>query len=160
MEPKRLFDDPRELATALEPLRRERGALVLANGCFDVLHVGHIRYLREAAALGGILVVALNDDASTRALKGAGRPVMGERDRAALLLALRFVDFVLLFGESTVDRALRVLRPDIHAKGTDYTPDTVPERETARAIGCRTVITGDPKERSSRDIIGRIRKGT
>lgn len=160
MEPKRLFDDPEELAAALEPLRRERGALVLANGCFDVLHVGHIRYLREAASLGGILVVALNDDASTRALKGPGRPVMAERDRAALLLALRFVDFVLLFGESTVDRALRVLRPDIHAKGTDYTPDTVPERETARAIGCRTVITGDPKERSSRGIIGRIREGT
>lgn len=159
MAHRKVFRDPAELAAELAPLRRERGALVLANGCFDVLHVGHIRYLRDAAALGAILVVALNDDESTRVLKGAGRPVMGEDERAEILLALRFVDFVLIFRERTVDGIIRSLRPEIHAKGTDYTTDTVPERDSAREVGCRTVIVGDPKSHSSRDIIRTIREG-
>jgi rfaE bifunctional protein nucleotidyltransferase chain/domain len=159
MEDRKVFRDAPTLAGVLEPLRRERGAVVLANGCFDLLHVGHIRYLREAAALGSILIVALNDDASTRKLKGAGRPVMGEDERCEMLLALRFVDFVLLFGEATVDEVIRIIRPEFHAKGTDYTAETVPERESSRAVGCTTVIVGDPKDHSSRDIIRKIREG-
>ena len=159
MEEKRVFRDASALAGVLEPLRRKHGAVVLANGCFDLLHVGHIRYLREAAALGSILVVALNDDESTRELKGAGRPVMGEEERCEMLLALRFVDFVLLFREGTVDEVIRIIRPDFHAKGTDYTVETVPERESSRAVDCTTVIVGDPKDHSSRDIIRRIREG-
>jgi rfaE bifunctional protein nucleotidyltransferase chain/domain len=155
----RIFQDASRLARELEGVRRERGPLVLANGCFDVLHVGHIRYLRAAAVLGGVLVVALNDDDSTRALKGAGRPFIPAFERAEMLLALRCVDYVLIFGEGTVDRVIRALRPEFHAKGTDYATDTVPERETARAVGCSTVIVGDPKDHSSRDIIRRIREG-
>jgi len=155
----RVFRDASKLAFELEALRRERGAVVLANGCFDVLHVGHIRYLRAAAALGSILVVALNDDESTRELKGPLRPVMGEEERSEMLLALRFVDFVLIFRERTVDGVIRIVRPDFHAKGTDYTVETVPERETSRAVGCATVIVGDPKDHSSRDIIRKIREG-
>ena len=159
MPNRKVFRDAAELAASLVPLRRERGALVLANGCFDIIHVGHIRYLRAAAALGAILVVALNDDESTRSLKGAGRPVMGEDERAEILLALRFVDFVLIFRERTVDGIIRSLRPEIHAKGTDYTADTVPERDTSGEVGCRTVIVGDPKSHSSRDIIRTIKEG-
>jgi rfaE bifunctional protein nucleotidyltransferase chain/domain len=155
----RVFRDAAKLAAALAPLRRDRGPLVLANGCFDVIHVGHVRYLRGAAELGAILVVALNDDESTRLLKGAGRPIMVEDERAEILLALQFVDFVLIFGGRTVDGIIRSLRPEIHAKGTDYTADTVPERDTAREVGCRTVIVGDPKGHSSRDIIRTIRGG-
>ncbi|MDD4856660.1 MAG: adenylyltransferase/cytidyltransferase family protein [Candidatus Krumholzibacteria bacterium] len=160
MEHERIFRDASKLAVELEALRRKRGAVVLANGCFDILHVGHIRYLREASVLGGILVVALNDDESARALKGAGRPVMSAEERAEILLALRYVDYVLIFSESTVDGIIRTLRPDFHAKGTDYRCDTVPERETASSVGCRTVIVGDPKDHSSRDIIGRVREGS
>jgi rfaE bifunctional protein nucleotidyltransferase chain/domain len=159
MEEKRVFRDAAELAGVLEPLRRKRGAVVLANGCFDILHVGHVRYLREAAALGSILVVALNDDESTRELKGRDRPVMGEEERCEMLLALRFVDFVLVFRERTVDGVIRTIHPDFHAKGTDYAVETVPERETSRAVGCATVIVGDPKNHSSRDIVRRIREG-
>ena len=159
MADRRVFRDASELAAELAAVRGAKGKVVLANGCFDVLHVGHIRYLREAAALGGVLVVALNDDASARALKGAGRPFMSEDERAEMLLALRFVDYVLVFRERTVDGIIRTLRPDVHAKGTDYTQDTVPERETAREVGCSTVIVGDPKDHSSTDIIGRIRRG-
>jgi rfaE bifunctional protein nucleotidyltransferase chain/domain len=158
MQDGRVFRDAAKLAVELEALRRERGAVVLANGCFDVLHVGHVRYLRAAAALGSILIVALNDDESARALKGPGRPVMGEEERSEMLLALRFVDFVLIFRECTVDGLIRILRPDFHAKGTDYEVETVPELETSRAIGCTTVIVGDPKDHASRDIIRRIRE--
>jgi rfaE bifunctional protein nucleotidyltransferase chain/domain len=153
------FHDAAALSKELERLRRTKGAVVLANGCFDVIHVGHVRYLRAAALLGGLLVVALNDDESTRALKGAGRPILPEEERAEILCAFEFVDYVLIFAGSTVDEVMRVLRPDYHAKGTDYAPDTVPERETARSIGCKTVIVGDPKEHSSRDMIQKIREG-
>lgn len=153
----RLFDDARSLSAVLEARRGESGPIVLANGCFDVLHVGHVRYLRGAAALGGILVVALNDDTSAAKLKGEGRPVFNESERAEILLALEGVDYVLLFGEGTVDDIIRILRPDFHAKGTDYTVETVPELETARSVGCETVIVGDPKDHSSSEIISRIR---
>ncbi len=159
MEHPRLWRDAEKLARVVGRGTEARRPLVLANGCFDVLHVGHVRYLEAAAALGATLVVALNDDDSTRALKGPGRPVMAAEDRAELLLALRCVDHVLLFGGRTVDGVMRKLRPDIHAKGTDYTTETVPERETARAIGCRTVIVGDPKSHSSRDILKDVRGG-
>lgn len=159
MERRRIFHDARELAAEIAEARSARGPVVLANGCFDVLHVGHVRYLRDAAACGGILVVAVNDDESARALKGEGRPVMPEEERAEVLAALRFVDYVLIFSGSTVDEVMRALRPDYHAKGTDYTLESVPERETARSIGCTTIIVGDPKDHSSRELIERIRAG-
>lgn len=153
----RIYRDVEILAKHVRPFRDHKGPLVLANGCFDIIHVGHVRYLLDAASLGGILVVALNDDASTRKLKGKGRPAMPAGERAEILIALDPVDYVLIFGDETVDSIIEVLRPDIHAKGTDYSVETVPELETARAVGCRTVIVGDPKEHSSRDLIERIR---
>lgn len=156
---KRLFREVKELKKALAGFREEGRTVVLANGCFDIIHVGHIRYLCEAATYGDMLIVAVNDDESTRALKGEGRPVVPDGERAELLLALRCVDYVLLFGEQTVDRIIRELRPDFHAKGTDYTVATVPELETASEVGCRTVITGDPKDHSSREMIERLRGG-
>ena len=154
----RIFTDASILSDRLEDERGRGGKVVLANGCFDFVHVGHVRYLAEAAEHGDILVVAVNDDGSTRRLKGKGRPMMPAPERAEILASMRFVDYVLIFGEDTVDGVLRTLRPDVHAKGTDYTVDTVPELETAREIGCRTVITGDPKERSSRELISRLRR--
>jgi rfaE bifunctional protein nucleotidyltransferase chain/domain len=154
----RLFFDAAELAGELGGRTGRRRTVVLANGCFDIVHVGHVHYLQGAAALGDLLVVALNDDDSTRRLKGRGRPVMPVGERAEILLAMRHVDYVLIFGEETVDGILQAIRPDIHAKGTDYTVETVPERETARTIGCRTVIVGDPKDHSSRDIIRILRE--
>ena len=153
-----IFDDTGRLSGILEKPRSKGETVVLANGCFDIVHVGHIRYLEEAADHGDLLVVAVNDDDSTRRLKGAGRPVMPAVERAEILSAMRFVDYVLIFTEDTVDGVLRELRPDVHAKGTDYTTETVPETETAREIGCVTVITGDPKDRSSREIISRLRR--
>ncbi|MBN1884605.1 MAG: adenylyltransferase/cytidyltransferase family protein [Candidatus Krumholzibacteriota bacterium] len=153
----RLYRDVEKLARDLDEKRRRGARVVLANGCFDILHVGHVRYLEEAAALGDLLVVAVNDDDSTRGLKGDGRPVMPGEERAELLLALRCVDRCLLFGAPTVDEIIRILRPDIHAKGTDYTVDTVPEIESARAVGTRTVITGDRKSHASRDVIRKVR---
>ena len=152
----RCFRDISVLADRLQARREAGERLVLANGCFDMLHVGHIRYLEGAASHGGILVVALNDDESTRALKGSGRPVFPEDERAEMLLALRPVDFVLLFSGKTVDEIIRELRPDVHAKGTDYTVESVPEVETAREVECITVIVGDPKCHSSSKIIGRL----
>lgn len=149
----------RDVSLLAEQLRARRDAgerLVLANGCFDLLHVGHVRYLEGAASHGEILVVALNDDESTKALKGAGRPLFPEDERAEMLLAMRRVDFVLIFSGETVDEIIRELRPDIHAKGTDYTVESVPEMETAREVGCLTVIVGDPKDHSSSGIIERI----
>ena len=136
---------------------RSAGRVVLANGCFDPLHVGHIRYLVDARSHGDFLVVALNNDASTRRLKGSGRPVVDEDARARLLAALSVVDAVLLFGGDTVETILDGLRPAVHAKGTDYTADTVPEADAARRMGIRTVITGDPKAHASREIVARMR---
>lgn len=153
-----IFTDAGRLAGILDVIRSGGGTVVLANGCFDIIHVGHVRYLEEAAAHGDVLVAAVNDDDSARRLKGEGRPVMPAAERAEILSAMRFVDFVLIFGEDTVDGVLKELRPDVHAKGTDYTVETVPEIETAREIGCVTVITGDLKDRSSRGIIARLRR--
>lgn len=130
--------------------------VVLANGCFDILHVGHVRYLEGARALGDALVVAINSDRSVRQLKGPGRPVMSESERAALVSALRCVDYVVVFDEPDVNRVLEVLKPAVHAKGTDYTEETVPEREKVRAYGGEVRIAGDPKDHSTRDVIRRI----
>lgn len=153
------FRNAGRLAERLRARRESGERLVLANGCFDLLHVGHVRYLEGAAAHGEMLVVALNDDESTRALKGSGRPLFPEDERAEMLLAIRWVDFVLIFSEKTVDGVIRELRPDVHAKGTDYTVESVPEIETAREVGCRTVIVGDPKDHSSSEIIERMDPG-
>ncbi len=137
---------------------RARGdRVVFCNGVFDLLHVGHARYLSEARGLGDRLVVGVNGDASAAALKGPGRPVMGERDRATLIAALRAVDLVVLFDEPTVDGLLGELRPAVHAKGTDYRTDTVPERATVAALGGVTAITGDPKQHASRELVERVR---
>ncbi len=146
----RYFEDVTDLATHLATRADE--ARVLANGCFDLLHVGHVRYLQAARALGDLLIVGLNGDASVRALKGAGRPRVAERERAELLLALRAVDYVVRFTETNVERLLEVLRPSFHAKGTDYREETVPEYAVAQRLGVRTVIVGDPKTHSSRDL--------
>ena len=130
--------------------------IAFANGCFDLLHVGHVRYLQAAAAEGDRLVVAVNGD-GVAALKGPGRPIMAATDRAALVAALRGVDYVVIFPESTVTPLLNLLQPDVHCKGTDYTLETVPERETVRAYGGRIAIVGDPKDHSTRDLLARIR---
>jgi rfaE bifunctional protein nucleotidyltransferase chain/domain len=152
----RIYYDASELAAVLDGIRGEKKEVVLANGCFDLIHVGHIRYLQEASGLGSILVVAVNNDRSASELKGKGRPVFPQEERGEIIAAFKGVDYVLIFGGSTVDEVIRTLKPDIHAKGTDYTPETVPERKTAESIGCRTVITGDPKNHSSRDILKKI----
>jgi rfaE bifunctional protein nucleotidyltransferase chain/domain len=136
---------------------RSRGLrIVLANGCFDLLHVGHIRYLEAAKALGDLLVVAINDDSSVRRLKGEARPLQNQSDRAEILASLECVDFVVVFDAPTVTPVLESLRPDYHAKGTDYTEETVPERETVASYGGHTVIVGDEKAHSSRELISRI----
>jgi rfaE bifunctional protein nucleotidyltransferase chain/domain len=143
----------------LDQIARERSAgrtIALANGCFDVLHVGHVRYLQAARREADVLVVAINDDGSVRALKGEGRPILAAADRAELVAALRAVDYVVTFPETTVARLLEQLKPDVHCKGTDYAPDTVPERETVRAYGGRVAIVGDPKDHSTRDLFARI----
>jgi len=138
---------------------RQRGAtIVLANGCFDALHVGHIRYLEAARREGDVLVVAVNSDSSVCALKGSGRPILPERARAALVGALRVVDFVVLFSEPNVETLLEELRPDVHAKGTDYTADSVPERATSARLGIRVAIVGDPKDHSTRGFLETVRK--
>ncbi len=137
--------------------RSEGKTIAMANGLFDLVHVGHLRYLEEAATLADVLVVAINDDASARALKGPDRPLVPQHERAELIAGLRCVALVTLFGEATVEPLLRALLPDVHCKGTDYTEDTVPERETARELGIRVAITGDPKDHATRDLIAQIR---
>jgi rfaE bifunctional protein nucleotidyltransferase chain/domain len=145
-----------DLATRLAEQRRRGERVVLANGCFDLLHVGHIRYLEGAKALGGVLVVGVNSDASVAQLKGPGRPLLAAADRARLVAALRAVDYVVVFDAPTVAGLLERLKPDFHAKGTDYTPDSVPERDTAARVGCQVAIVGDPKQHSTRDLLGEI----
>jgi rfaE bifunctional protein nucleotidyltransferase chain/domain len=130
--------------------------VVLANGCFDILHVGHLRYLKGAKELGEVLVVAINSDASMRLIKDSGRPILAEDERVLLVSALRCVDYIVLFDEPNVGRVLDVLRPAIHAKGTDYTEQTVPERDKVLSYGGEVRITGDPKGHSTREIIERI----
>ena len=144
----------------VELVRADRQAgrtIAFANGCFDLLHVGHTRYLQAAAAEADRLVVAVNGD-ETAGRKGPGRPILPATDRAELVAALRGVDYVVIFPEPTVTPLLELLKPDVHCKGTDYTADTVPERETVRAYGGRIAIVGDPKEHSTRDLLARIRQ--
>jgi rfaE bifunctional protein nucleotidyltransferase chain/domain len=146
-------------ADLVAAVARDRAAgktIAFANGCFDLLHVGHARYLQGAAAEADRLIVAVNDDGSVAALKGPGRPILAAPDRAELVAALRGVDYVILFGEATVERLLRLLRPDIHCKGTDYTVDSVPERAVVQSYGGRTAIVGDQKSHATRDLIARI----
>lgn len=142
-----------DLQRRVRAWRRAGERITLANGCFDVLHVGHVRYLRAARELGGKLVVAVNGDSSVRALKGAGRPVMPAEERAEILAALADVDAVVVFPEKDVCAIIREVRPDFHAKGTDYTVATVPERDVVEACGGRVAIVGDPKDHSATDII-------
>jgi D-glycero-beta-D-manno-heptose 1-phosphate adenylyltransferase len=149
----------REQLRELIAEHRGRGhKIVLANGCFDTLHVGHIRYLQGARREGDILVVAVNSDSSVCALKGPGRPILPGAARAALVGALRAVDYVVLFSESSVAALLNDLRPDVHAKGTDYTAESVPERATSDRLGIRVAIVGDPKNHSTREFIDSVRK--
>jgi D-glycero-beta-D-manno-heptose 1-phosphate adenylyltransferase len=145
-----------EAARWVDAQRRKGRRIVLANGVFDLLHVGHVRYLSAARALGDVLVVAVNSDASVRRLKGRGRPIMSASERAELIGALRPVDAVVIFEEDTVGRLVDVLRPDVQAKGTDYTEATVPERAAVLAAGGHVAIAGDPKDHSTRDLIRTI----
>ena len=147
------------LCAAVGTLKREGKRIVLANGCFDTLHVGHVRYLSGAKREGDVLVVAVNSDASTRKLKGPGRPILEEQARALLVAALRDVDYVVIFSEPNVETLLEELRPDVHAKGTDYTAETVPERAVSDRLGIRVAIVGDPKDHSTRSFFDLIRKG-
>ena len=148
--------DREQLADRVAQDRREGRSITFANGVFDLLHVGHVRYLQAAAAEADRLIVAVNDDA-VAALKGPGRPIMPAVDRAELIAALRGVDYVVVFPEPTVTPLLMLLRPDVHCKGTDYTADSVPERDTVRGYGGRVAIVGDPKDHSTRDLLARLR---
>lgn len=151
----------RESASAvLGNLKRQGKRVVLANGCFDTLHVGHVRYLAGAKREGDALVVAVNADSSVSGLKGPGRPILDENARALLVASLRDVDFVVIFSEPNVEALLRELRPDVHAKGTDYSPETVPEREVSARLGIRVAIVGDPKDHSTRAFLEAVRKGS
>jgi rfaE bifunctional protein nucleotidyltransferase chain/domain len=144
----------------VELVRADRAAgrtVAFANGCFDVLHVGHTRYLAGAAAEADCLVVAINDDRSVQGLKGRGRPVLNAAGRAEIVAALEGVDYVVTFADPDVNRLLHLLRPDVHCKGTDYTEDTVPERHTVLSYGGRIAIVGDPKDHSTRDLVARIK---
>lgn len=150
---------PRQvLQQRLAEHKRRGEQIVFANGCFDTLHVGHIRYLEGARREGDLLIVGINDDSSVRSLKGPGRPVLDEDARALLVAALRCVDYVVPFSEPTVETLLEELRPDVHAKGTDYSAETVPERATAARLGIRVAIVGDPKDHSTRTLFDTIRK--
>ena len=144
------------LVEAVAHDRAEGRTIAFANGCFDLLHVGHVRYLQGAAAEADRLVVAVNDDESVRRLKGAGRPILAARDRAEIVAAVAGVDYVVVFGDSTVERLLTLIRPDVHCKGTDYTVDTVPERSVVAEYGGRTAIVGDPKAHATRDLLKKI----
>jgi rfaE bifunctional protein nucleotidyltransferase chain/domain len=146
-----------EVAERAEEARRAGRTVALANGCFDVLHVGHVRYLEGARAEADLLVVGVNGDDSVRRLKGEGRPVLPAADRALLVAALRAVDHVVVFEEDDVGDLLRRLRPDVHCKGTDYTVDSVPEREIVRSYGGRVAIVGDPKDHDTSRLLARIR---
>ena len=136
--------------------RQAGRTIAFANGCFDLLHVGHVRYLEASAQQGDVLIVALNDDGTVRALKGDGRPILTADHRAALVAAMRCVDYVVIFPELTVGPLLEALKPDVHCKGTDYTIETVPERAVVQSYGGRTAIVGDPKDHSTRDLLSRI----
>jgi D-glycero-beta-D-manno-heptose 1-phosphate adenylyltransferase len=145
-----------ELVARVESERAGGRPIILTNGCFDLIHAGHIRYLNGAKDLGGFLVVGLNSDRQVEHLKGSGRPYISENERAEIIASLRCVDVVTIFDEPTVDDLINDIRPDIHAKGTDYTADSVPERDRVRGYGGRIAIVGDPKDHSSTDLIRMI----
>ncbi len=149
---------PEEAGSLAAGLRADGKRVVLANGCFDLLHVGHVRYLDAARALGDVLFVGLNSDAAVARLKGPGRPLMPAAERAEILAGLRAVDHVVVFDEDTADRLVSLVRPAVHAKGTDYTDASVPEAASVRAAGGRVAIVGDPKDHATRDLIARIRE--
>lgn len=149
--------DRSELITAVETFRSQGKRIVFANGCFDVLHAGHVRYLEAAKALGDILIVAVNSDEQAGRLKGEGRPLLPQDQRAEIVSSLEAVDLVTIFDEPTVTELLLAVKPDIHAKGTDYTDETVPERDVVRSFGGRVAIVGDPKDHSSSEMIKKAR---
>jgi D-glycero-beta-D-manno-heptose 1-phosphate adenylyltransferase len=144
------------LAARVKDAHASGRTVAFANGCFDLLHVGHVRYLEAAAQEADLLIVAINADKSVRTLKGDGRPVLAAEHRAEMVAALRYVDYVIVFPEPTVGPLLELLHPDVHCKGTDYTADTVPERDVVRSYGGRIAIVGDPKDHSTRDLLARI----
>jgi len=152
---KKLYTLP-QLKKIIAEQKKKGERIVLANGCFDLIHAGHIRYLKESRKKGDVLVVALNSDSSVRRLKGKGRPILGEKERAEILSSFSFVDYLTFFGEPTVEKVLLALKPDIHAKGSDYTKETVPEKEVVKSYGGRVAITGGPKIRSTSQLIKRI----
>lgn len=148
--------DRHELADFVRGSRDGNAKIVLANGCFDLLHVGHVRYLKGAKELGDVLIVGLNSDEQVGRLKGNGRPFQNENERAEIIAALSCVDAVTIFREPTVEALIEIIRPDIHAKGTDYTEESVPERAAVLAVGGRVAIVGDPKDHSSTELISKI----
>lgn len=150
--------DRNRLIARVAIARRHGAQIVFANGCFDILHVGHVRYLEAARKLGDLLVVGINSDEQVRNLKGANRPFVPERERAEIIASLRAVDLVTIFTEPTVETLLLMLKPDIHAKGTDYTAETVPERDVVRSYGGRVIIVGDPKDHSSTQMLSQMRE--
>jgi rfaE bifunctional protein nucleotidyltransferase chain/domain len=145
-----------ELLSRVRAERKNGSRVVLANGCFDVLHVGHVRYLAGARELGDVLVVGVNSDEQVARLKGLGRPILPASDRAEIVAALESVTYVTVFDEPTVEELLLALKPDVHAKGTDYTEDSVPERDVVRSYGGRVAIVGDPKDHSTSAILARL----
>lgn len=147
-----------DLAARVSRDRAAGRTIALANGCFDLLHLGHVRYLQGAAAEADRLIVAVNDDRSVHALKGFGHPILPAADRAELVNALRGVHYVVIFTDENVERLLVLLKPDVHCKGTDYTVDSVPERAVVRAYGGRTAIVGDAKSHSTRDLVARLKR--
>ncbi|MHC5038730.1 MAG: adenylyltransferase/cytidyltransferase family protein [Planctomycetota bacterium] len=154
--PGRIILDHRQLKKEIDSLKAQGKRIVFTNGCFDLLHVGHVRYLHGAKELADVLLVALNDDASVRTLKGEGQPLTPEAERAEIVAALEGVDFVTLFTEADVNALLLLLKPHVHAKGTDYTPETVPERDAVLSYGGEIAITGDPKGHSTSEIIKKM----
>lgn len=151
--------DREPLTAKVAELREHRAKIVLANGCFDLFHVGHLRYLMGAADLADVLIVGVNSDEQARELKGEGRPHTPQNERAEIIAGLRCVDIVTIFDEPTVEELLLAIKPDFHAKGTDYTTETVPERDIVRSYGGTVAIVGDPKDHSSSEIIERLAKG-
>ena len=147
-----------ELTKRVAAAKADGARIVFANGCFDVLHVGHVRYLAGARELGDVLIVGINSDEQVAIQKGDGRPVLPATERAEIVAALESVTYVTIFDEPTVEELLLVLKPDVHAKGTDYTEDSVPERDVVRSYGGRVAIVGDPKDHSTRDLVKRIRR--
>jgi D-glycero-beta-D-manno-heptose 1-phosphate adenylyltransferase len=147
-----------DLSEFISRIREDHSQIVLANGCFDLIHAGHVRYLSGAKDLGGFLIVGINSDEQVRRLKGEQRPYQPANERAEIIASLRFIDAVTIFDEPTVEELIRIIRPDVHAKGTDYTVDSVPERESVLAYGGRVAIVGDPKDHSSTDLLNAVNK--